>query len=299
MHIAANSNYSVTGYIYTDIIPTLADFVFLFMVISAFSMCCGYYDKVLSGTLDITEFYKKRYLKVLPFFTCLVILDLIVAFSKASLYEAIADVSLTFGLFPNDIEVIGVGWFLGVIFAFYMLFPFYCVLIGTKVRAWIFFFISLIMNYICGVYFNTGGRNIVFLFCFFMAGGLIYLYREQIEEIQWFITLPILILSILCYYIFEPGVIIRIIVAALFVIFAIGNGGIVLINKVFRFISGISLEMYLSHMVIFRMLEKTGLNIRFGNGLGQYIITCVLVISIDIAFAFIAQKVINYCIKRI
>lgn len=41
------------------------------------------------------------------------------------------------GLLPNmRIEVIGVSWTLAVIFVFYMLFPFFCFLIGNKKRAW-------------------------------------------------------------------------------------------------------------------------------------------------------------------
>lgn len=49
------------------------------------------------------------------------------------LWEAFANMTLSFGLIPgNDISVVGVGWFLGVIFLFYMLFPFFVFLMGTK-----------------------------------------------------------------------------------------------------------------------------------------------------------------------
>lgn len=45
MYIRANSNYEISGFIYNNIIPSFTNFVFLFMVVSAFGMCCGYYQK--------------------------------------------------------------------------------------------------------------------------------------------------------------------------------------------------------------------------------------------------------------
>ena len=42
MHVLENGNYAINGYLYEKIIPAWKDFVFLFMIISAFSMCCGY-----------------------------------------------------------------------------------------------------------------------------------------------------------------------------------------------------------------------------------------------------------------
>ncbi|WP_158223266.1 hypothetical protein [Fibrobacter sp. UWS1] len=44
--------------------------------------------------------------------------------SISELYQAFADLTLAFNLLPNpDISVIGVGWFLGLVFLFYMIFP--------------------------------------------------------------------------------------------------------------------------------------------------------------------------------
>ena len=51
-----------------------------------------------------------------------------------------------------------------------------------------------------------------------------------------------------------------------------------------KFISGISMEIYLSHMVMFRVVEKTGLNQMFGNGVLQYIVTVMLVLAATIVF---------------
>ncbi len=299
MHMNANNKqYEIPGFIYNSMIPSLTNFVFLFMILSAFGICCGYYEKVFTNCFDPTEFYKRRYAKILPFFSFLVLLDLLISFSKNSVYEAIADVTLTFGLFPNDIQVIGVGWFLGVIFAFYMIFPFYCVLIATKKRAWIFLGISLILNYVCISYFGVGRENIVYSFCFFMAGGLVYLYRDHIQKIRWYVSVPLLLASIILFYCVGGNAFTYLFVNGMFVILALGECGSFLENKFTHFISEISLEMYLSHMVIFRAIEKLRLNTRFGNGLLQYVVTVLLVIGLDIIFAFAANRVINFCMTH-
>ena len=129
MHVRANTTYDIQGFLYNRVILSFTDFVFLFMMISAFGMCCGYFDKMVNNQISLEDFYIKRYQKILPFFTCLVMLDVILSHNLGAVIEGFADITLLFGLFPNDISVIGVGWFLGLIFAFYIIFPFYCVLI--------------------------------------------------------------------------------------------------------------------------------------------------------------------------
>lgn len=59
MHMRANNNYEIGGYVYNKIIPSFTNFVFLFMVISAFGMCCGYYEKILKNEITLEKFYVK------------------------------------------------------------------------------------------------------------------------------------------------------------------------------------------------------------------------------------------------
>lgn len=301
MHMAsqANNSYLLSGIVFEKIIPSFTDFVFLFMVISAFGMCCGYYDKILSGKIDLTKFYKKRYLKILPFFSILVCLDLIMKFSISSLYEAIADVSLTFGLFPNRISVIGVGWFLGLIFAFYMIFPFFCVLLENKKRAWLSLAATLILNYIGGAYFQIGRSNIVYSSCFFILGGGIFLYKEDIGKIKAYITFPILIVALVIYYLIGSNTVTLLFLSAAFMWFAIGKSGDILHNKLTSFISSISMEIYLSHMVIFRIVEKLNINTMIGNGILQYVVTVVVVIVGTIVFSLLIEKILEIIKRKI
>ena len=97
MHAASNSNYSLNGFLYEAVIPSFTNFVFLFMAVSAFSMCCGYYEKVLNNEISFSDFYGKRFKKILPFFGILVLLDVIVSPSVGAVYEAFADLTLLFG----------------------------------------------------------------------------------------------------------------------------------------------------------------------------------------------------------
>ena len=290
MHISANNTYEIDGFIYQWLIPSFTDFVYLFMAISAFGMSCGYFDKVMTGQINWTIFYKKRYCKILPFFLLLIILDLALDFSVNSLYEGIVEMTLLHGFVPQDLSVIGVAWFLGTVFVFYLIFPFYCVLIENKHRAWSSFLISAILNYVCSVYFNLGRHNFLYSFCFFLAGGLIYLYKDILEKVRWFIYVPILFLALSLYYLYG-NTITRLFVTVVLLAFAISiNWGKV---GVISRISDISMEFYLSHMVVFRAIEMLHLNTLWGNAWRQYLITVTLVFIGTVVFSFVFQKLIK------
>ena len=48
---------------------------YLIMIISAFSMCCGYYERIKSGTITPAKFYAKRYHRAWPFFAMMVMIS--------------------------------------------------------------------------------------------------------------------------------------------------------------------------------------------------------------------------------
>lgn len=64
MHIRANNNYAISGFIYDTVIASFTNFVFLFMAVSAFGMCCGYYEKIITNQISVSNFYKKRIQKM-------------------------------------------------------------------------------------------------------------------------------------------------------------------------------------------------------------------------------------------
>lgn len=202
MHMQVNNKYDISGYLYNTVIPSFTNFVFLFMTVSAFGMCCGYYEKFKKQRISLSDFYAKRFKKIFPFFSILVLIDVLLSPSRNTLYEAFADLTLLFGFLPNagNITVIGVGWFLGLVFVFYLCFPFFCVLLETKRRAWFAFGISLLYNFVCANYFKVGRSNILYSACFFLAGGLIYLYRHEFAKLNPWLTVALTLAAVAFYY---------------------------------------------------------------------------------------------------
>lgn len=236
MHVLANGGYMLEGPVFEKIIPSFTNLVFLFMVISGFSMCCGYYDKIINGEISFEKFYSRRYIKIWPYFALLCLLDIVISPSVDSLYEVFANLTLCFGLLPNaNITVIGVGWTLGVIFVFYLIFPFFCYLISDKKRAWFAFAVTVVFNVVCTRYFFDGNHvpdnfsmrsNFIYCAMFFMAGGLIFVYRRQIsaftEKYRW-IVLTAAVITIGIYYVVSGNIMVMLVMFSVFVICALAK----------------------------------------------------------------------------
>lgn len=302
MHVLSNGFSISDSFIFESLIPSFTNLVFLFMVVSAFGMCCGYYEKIKNRTIDLSQFYAKRFRKIFPFFALLVALDIVISPSVDSLYEAFADLTLAFGLLPNggNISVIGVGWFLGLVFVFYMLFPFFVFLIENKRRAWFSFLILLVYNLICADYFDINKSNILYSGSYFIAGGLVYLYKDffvKLESKFRYILLILIVIFGLLYFFVARSALTMIPLFSLMLSYSIASGEkcrhLMLSNPITRFISAISMEIYLSHMVIYRVLEKMNLVYIFGKGpLGYITALCAVLIGV-IAFSFAMQKMIG------
>lgn len=174
MHVRANSNYEISGYVYNTIISSFTNFVFLFMTVSAFGMCCGYYDKVLNNKVDWQDFYGKRFKKILPFFGVLVLLDIVMSPSAGALCEAFADLTLLFGFLPD-----------------------------------------------------VGNITVIILYsiCFFVAGGLIYLYRDKISKWNQWIALGAAGCAAVLYYVVGENAAMCLLVSSTLLICAIINRG--------------------------------------------------------------------------
>ena len=148
MHVLANGNYGLSGFLFEKVIGTAGNFTILFMMVSAFGMCCGYYEKFKAGTINIETFYKRRYEKLWPFFALLCILDVVISPSADSVYEIFANLTMLQGLLPNpQISVVGVSWTLAVIFVFYLLFPFFCFCcFQRKEHGWVLLLLEFITS---------------------------------------------------------------------------------------------------------------------------------------------------------
>lgn len=313
MHIKANSSFEVSGWVSYTFIPSLTQLVTLFLIISGFGMFCGYYDKFKNKTIDLNTFYSKRYWKILPFFAALVTIDLLLDRSIDHLIEGVTEVTLVFGLLPsNNLSVIGVGWTLGIIFLFYLLFPYVVFLCWTKRRAVFALCCAIGISLLCTGYFFTDkfvnenfavSHDFLYNSPYFLMGGVIYLFRKQITaltgKIKWLWLL--VCIGVTVGYYFIPDVIgivdilvlKNLLVLTCWLIYAISVKSLVLSNRVMKFLSGISLEMYLAHMIIFRFAEKLHLLYLFGKGWISYIFAFVFVTCVLILLIFCYKKAVK------
>ena len=306
MHVKSNLPYDVSGNYLNLIINELGNLTILFMVLSSFSMCCGYYEKIKNTLISPEQFYGRRVKKILPFFALLVFLDVIIEHNLSSIIEGFADLTLMFGFLSRNMQVLGVAWFLGLVFIFYMIFPFFFFFFSNKKKAWFVTFVSAIMNFISTYYFEVGRINMFYSFIFFCIGGLIYLYKDSIIKIlnkNRIISLMILIISIIIYFVIPNNdylFTIRILPMCIMLLaYAISFDSKILDNKFTGFISSISLEIYLCHMVMFRIVEKLQLLKLIDNNLCSYFFVygLVLIGAIGIAIGF--KVVWNYVEKKV
>lgn len=292
----------------------LTNFTFLFMIISAFGMMCGYYEKFKTGIIRPNEFYKKRYIRIWPFFALVVFIDLCLEFNLESAYEAFADLTLCFNLLPlPDIEVIGVGWFIGIVFLFYMIFPFFVFLMDNKSRAWIVCAISLVFCWITINYFSgekfviepIDRRNILYSAPFFISGGIIYLYRDLLSSFvgnnkKIVLTICIILTIVrLCFKLTYLFVIPDLIIFSLWLIYAISSRSIILNNRFVKYLGTISMEVYLCHMMAFRVVDMIHLECLVNNEKLLYPLTCAVVLGGAILFSHIIKFVVFPRIKWI
>ena len=52
MHVLANGEYRIGGFVFERLIPSFTNLVFLFMMVSGFGMCCGYYQKIIDQKIS-------------------------------------------------------------------------------------------------------------------------------------------------------------------------------------------------------------------------------------------------------
>ena len=305
MHVLANIVIKPSNnYLTNQLIPWFTDFTLMFMVVSGFSLCCGYYDRMKTGAITPNVFYKKRYMRILPFFACLCLLDLVMSPSVEQVYNLFANLTLCFNFIPNaQIPMIGVGWFLGLVFVFYLLFPFFVFMLDSKGRGWIALAIALAFAGLCTIHsYNVdipvpkiGRTNIIYTMPLFIAGGMIYLYRDKLklEGIRQYLFLALCIVLTVLFFAFPEvrrggfnALVSEMVLFGSWLIYALGSKDLILNNCVVRFISGISMEVYLCHMVMFRVVEKAHLERFIADGDMLYVVTCILVIAGALAFSW-------------
>ena len=225
---------------------------------------------------------------------------------------------MLFGFLPNNsLSVIGVAWTLGAIFAFYIIFPFVVFLLNDKRKGIISLIVTLGITYMCQSYFMTEKfvtSNFTmrhsFLFClpYFLSGGLIYLYRNELSATvnlhKRAVLLGCVILAV--GYLLSPDEIggFDMIVPKTLILYSamvcavLGEQNKWLSNRFTKFISEISMEMYLAHMVVFRVVEKLHIEKVCDNDILRYVITYFMVVLLLIMGIKLYRKCEQIVIQR-
>ena len=171
-------------------------------------------------------------------------------------------------------------------------------LIGKKRRAWLTLTVCLILHFLCIIRFSAAANraNIVFSSIFFVAGGIIYLYRHeltQLRAVKW-VAMITLIGSIVLYCFYSELPVVLLLVFSALTILGILDGKIgkmLFQNKIALFLGGLSMEVYLCHMFVYRCFERIKVTHLLANDIVNYSIICVGSILGAIAVAL----VFRYC----
>lgn len=134
----------------------------------------------------------------------------------------------------------------------------------------------------------------------FLYSWRISLFKiNEISKIKAWQILSVMSITIVVYYLLNGNVFMCLLVSVVMLLYAITSNVKVLDNKIAKFLSGISMEIYLCHMMVFRILQKMKITNIFGNGWIQYFITVILTLIGAIIFAIIVRKVFEVVESKI
>lgn len=329
MHLYCTAGYAGGGGALDSVISSWASLVIPFMMLSGFGICAGYLERFQQSQTSLEKFYMRRYSKILPFFLVTTLIGVVAEHSLRGIAEGLIELSLVFGFLPNNsncFNVNGVCWTLGTIFAFYLLFPFVSVLLKNKKRAWMALAASVVVQFLCETLFMTevfvldnylNRSNVLYSMTFFLTGGLLYLYREDIARFvkgkhderhgkrQWLILLAC-IASTVAYYLTPDKVFgVRIsdqkvvLVFVLWCVYAIGSESFVLNNRLVKGIAKYSMEIYLSHMITLKVLRVLKVAEIMGKNIAFFLIMFVLLMVVTLAFVVVVNFGIAWVGKRV
>ena len=142
-------------------------------------------------------------------------------------------------------------------------------------------------------YFGIGRKNILYDAVYLVGGGLIYLYRINLTEFSKkhrIATSTLVILFAAMYYTVGAEILTMLCLYSSILIYAMGvhKKGI-LLNRYIKFLSTISIEIYLGHMVCFRIIERIGLTRSFENDLVSFALATGLTVMGSVVFSVTAK----------
>jgi peptidoglycan/LPS O-acetylase OafA/YrhL len=122
----------------------------LFYAISAFSLMLGY-ERCLEKPAGLAKFFTRRFFRISPLFYAMLVVWLVIdtfwLHVPVKGRSVLLSVTYVFGFLPGSHEgIVWASWSIGVEWIFYMLFPLFLLLSGTRLRALILFGVSLAVS---------------------------------------------------------------------------------------------------------------------------------------------------------
>ena len=77
-------------------VSTHTQFIQLLLILSGFAMFCGYYERIKNNQISPNDFYKKRYKKLFPYMTFVLLIYILIERMIPSTIEALTESTLIF-----------------------------------------------------------------------------------------------------------------------------------------------------------------------------------------------------------
>lgn len=147
-------------------------------------------------------------------------------------------------------------------------------------------------------------RSLLFCLPYFIAGGLIYLYKEEIVILMkgrnGICGITCILLTVAYYCVsdevngFDLVAYKALVLYSIWFCCAIACKSKLMNNCFTKRISEYSMEMYLGHMVVFRVIQKLHLEKYFASGCMGYLVTYVSVVVLLVAGIAVYKRMISY-----
>jgi len=296
-----------------SVFGNLGKAVQLFFMISAFSLMTGYHDR-LNNRDEIVSFYKRRIVKLMPLFALVlaifVIINICVS-TPTSVYEIIGTLSGWFALMPQYQEsLVMAGWTIGILAIFYFIFPIINLLVDNTKKVLVFVGFSVVMYIIYTQYYGVGVEleriNIFKQLPYFAIGILLYYVKERVYDFFKRKSL----FFVLCVFFEILGIVLLLLgfqyllplsFFCMLLIQIYGNDFITT-NRVSSFLGSISFELYLLHMVAYKLLYIFGYFDMLRNNFNSNYILLLLdflpVLALTILFSLGFKKINAIFCKR-
>lgn len=293
-------------------------FVTLFFMLSSFSLMCGYAEKIEQNNFEWGQFYKKRFLKLMPAFYTAMTLHLLLnvyAHVKEPIANVIGTASLLYALMPSNQEsIVMAGWALGIEIIFYLIFPAFFEFTKTRLHAILTLLGSVLLFYSYNSFYGVGIENnhinIIIQLLPFAMGAVLYhcipflvnVKKKTRTHIAFFLKVILLIIFLVWEILFQNKLMVYI-AFSITILNQIQYKDFLTTNRFVQALGKISYEMYLFHMIIYRILYYLKVSQLLASAINSkvfcYITFLFIELTLTIIFSYLYKSIFKVLHKKI